>query len=195
MTRFHILRLHWRKSNGQRLSFGVPAHTRLKTSAVSHLRWKQAEIISKGRRLSDFRPDRVAMQDATAQMALLQFMNGEKPWRCRLDRPIQDTMPKQRRILATATETNREVWFSRDVSSRFGIVPKPGGELFIRWCWRTMLFRRHGGRTDSHTPNAGGLGHGCHRRVVPMRLMWWPAWVGTQNAEAHWRKLTGTLNG
>lgn len=74
----------------------------------------------------NFRPDRVAMQDATAQMALLQFMNAGKekvavPSTVHCDHLIQAYKGAKEDIL-TATKTNEEVYdFLRDVSSRYGI--------------------------------------------------------------------------
>src|SRR5574344_1412029 len=113
----------------------------------------------------DFRPDRVAMQDATAQMALLQFMNAGKetvavPCTVHCDHLIQAYKGAMEDI-ATATETNREVYdFLRDVSSRFGIgFWKPGAGIIHQVVLENYAFP--GGMmvgTDSHTPNAGGLG-------------------------------------
>ena len=74
----------------------------------------------------NFRPDRVAMQDATAQMALLQFMNAGReqvavPSTVHCDHLIQ-AYRGAREDIATATKTNEEVYdFLRDVSSRYGI--------------------------------------------------------------------------
>ena len=74
----------------------------------------------------NFRPDRVAMQDATAQMALLQFMNAGKekvavPSTVHCDHLIQ-AYKGAKEDIATATKTNEEVYdFLRDVSSRYGI--------------------------------------------------------------------------
>ena len=113
----------------------------------------------------DFRPDRVAMQDATAQMALLQFMNAGKetvavPSTVHCDHLIQ-AYKGAKEDIATATETNREVYdFLRDVSSRFGIgFWKPGAGIIHQVVLENYAFP--GGMmvgTDSHTPNAGGLG-------------------------------------
>ena len=83
----------------------------------------------------NFRPDRVAMQDATAQMALLQFMNAGKekvavPSTVHCDHLIQAYKGAKEDIL-TATKTNEEVYdFLRDVSSRYGIgFWKPGAGI------------------------------------------------------------------
>lgn len=113
----------------------------------------------------NFRPDRVAMQDATAQMALLQFMNAGKeavavPSTVHCDHLIQ-TYRGAERDIETATQTNREVYdFLRDVSSRYGIgFWKPGAGIIHQVVLENYAFP--GGMmvgTDSHTPNAGGLG-------------------------------------
>ena len=83
----------------------------------------------------NFRPDRVAMQDATAQMALLQFMNAGKekvavPSTVHCDHLIQ-AYKGAKEDIATATKTNEEVYdFLRDVSSRYGIgFWKPGAGI------------------------------------------------------------------
>ena len=113
----------------------------------------------------NFRPDRVAMQDATAQMALLQFMNAGKekvavPSTVHCDHLIQAYKGAKEDIL-TATKTNEEVYdFLRDVSSRYGIgFWRPGAGIIHQVVLENYAFP--GGMmvgTDSHTPNAGGLG-------------------------------------
>lgn len=113
----------------------------------------------------NFRPDRVAMQDATAQMALLQFMNAGKeqvavPSTVHCDHLIQANRGAREDIL-TATRTNEEVYdFLRDVSSRYGIgFWKAGAGIIHQVVLENYAFP--GGMmvgTDSHTPNAGGLG-------------------------------------
>lgn len=105
------------------------------------------------------------MQDATAQMALLQFMNAGKeavavPSTVHCDHLIQAYRGAERDI-ETATQTNREVYdFLRDVSSRYGIgFWKPGAGIIHQVVLENYAFP--GGMmvgTDSHTPNAGGLG-------------------------------------
>ena len=113
----------------------------------------------------NFRPDRVAMQDATAQMALLQFMNAGKeksavPATVHCDHLIlADGGAKV--DLAAAVENNREVYeFLRTVSSAYGIgFWKPGAGIIHQVVLENYAFP--GGMmigTDSHTPNAGGLG-------------------------------------
>lgn len=151
----------------------------------------------------NFRPDRVAMQDATAQMALLQFMNAGKeavavPSTVHCDHLIQ-AYRGARKDIETATETNREVYdFLRDVSSRYGIgFWKPGAGIIHQVVLENYAFP--GGMmvgTDSHTPNAGGLGMvaigvGGADAVDVMTGMEWelkmPKLIGV--------RLTGELNG
>ena len=113
----------------------------------------------------NFRPDRVAMQDATAQMALLQFMNAGReqvavPSTVHCDHLIQ-AYKGAKEDIATATKTNEEVYnFLRDVSSRYGIgFWQPGAGIIHQVVLENYAFP--GGMmvgTDSHTPNAGGLG-------------------------------------
>lgn len=113
----------------------------------------------------DFAPDRVAMQDATAQMALLQLMNsGRKrvavPSTVHCDHLIQ-AYKNAEVDLQTATVTNKEVFeFLRDVSNKYGIgFWKPGAGIIHQVVLENYAFP--GGMmvgTDSHTPNAGGLG-------------------------------------
>lgn len=151
----------------------------------------------------NFRPDRVAMQDATAQMALLQFMNAGQeqaavPSTVHCDHLIQAYKGAQEDI-ATATRTNEEVYdFLRDVSSRYGIgFWKPGAGIIHQVVLENYAFP--GGMmvgTDSHTPNAGGLGMvaigvGGADAVDVMTGMEWelkmPKVIGVH--------LTGKLNG
>ena len=157
----------------------------------------------KGEDYVNFRPDRVAMQDATAQMALLQFMNAGKeavtvPSTVHCDHLIQAYRGAERDI-ETATQTNREVYdFLRDVSSRYGIgFWKPGAGIIHQVILENYAFP--GGMmvgTDSHTPNAGGLGMvaigvGGADAVDVLTGMEWelkmPKLIGV--------RLTGELNG
>ena len=113
----------------------------------------------------NFRPDRVAMQDATAQMALLQFMNAGRdrsavPASVHCDHLIQADMGADK-DLPTANSANREVYdFLSSVSNRYGIgFWKPGAGIIHQVVLENYAFP--GGMmvgTDSHTPNAGGLG-------------------------------------
>ncbi len=113
----------------------------------------------------DFRPDRVAMQDATAQMALLQFMNAGKsrvavPASVHCDHLICADMGAET-DLPVARETNKEVYdFLRSVSQKYHIGFWGAGAGIIH---QVVLenYAFPGGMmigTDSHTPNAGGLG-------------------------------------
>lgn len=113
----------------------------------------------------DFKPDRVAMQDATAQMALLQFMSAGKakvavPSTVHCDHLIQ-AKDGSVEDLKTANVTNKEVYdFLASVSNKYGIgFWKPGAGIIHQVVLENYAFP--GGMmigTDSHTPNAGGLG-------------------------------------
>ena len=120
------------------------------------------------RRLEDFgefRPDRVAMQDATAQMALLQFMSTGRnavsvPTTVHCDHLICARKGAES-DLAEAAETNREVYdFLASASARYGIgFWRPGAGIIHQIVLENYAFP--GGMmvgTDSHTPNAGGMG-------------------------------------
>ena len=119
----------------------------------------------------NFRPDRVAMQDATAQMALLQFMNSGRneaavPSTVHCDHLIQ-AYKGAKEDIATATKTNEEVYrFLRDVSSRYGI-----GFLAARSrhhsSGRTGKLRFSGRHDDRHRfpySERRWFGHGGYRR-------------------------------
>ena len=126
---------------------------------------KDIRDYKRGEDYVNFRPDRVAMQDATAQMALLQFMNAGRqqvavPSTVHCDHLIQAYKGAGEDI-ATANRTNEEVYtFLRDVSSRYGIgFWQPGAGIIHQVVLENYAFP--GGMmvgTDSHTPNAGGLG-------------------------------------
>lgn len=151
----------------------------------------------------DFAPDRVAMQDATAQMALLQLMNSGRttvavPSTVHCDHLIQAYKDAES-DLQTANITNREVYeFLRDVSNKYGIgFWKPGAGIIHQVVLENYAFP--GGMmigTDSHTPNAGGLGMiaigvgGADAVDVMAGLPWelkMPKLIGV--------KLTGRLSG
>ena len=112
----------------------------------------------------NFRPDRVAMQDATAQMALLQFMNAGKckvavPASVHCDHLICADVGAEK-DLSAAMETNQEVYnFLRSVSQKYHIgFWEPGAGIIHQVVLENYAFP--GGMmvgTDSHTPNAGGL--------------------------------------
>ena len=113
----------------------------------------------------DFRPDRVAMQDATAQMALLQFMNAGRrevavPASVHCDHLIRADVGADK-DLPEALRTNHEVYeFLQSVSAKYGIdFWKPGAGIIHQVVLENYALP--GGMmvgTDSHTPNAGGLG-------------------------------------
>ena len=113
----------------------------------------------------DFRPNRVAMQDATAQMALLQFMNAGKdkvavPASVHCDHLIRADVGATQ-DLPEACKTNKEVYdFLKSVSQKYHIgFWGPGAGIIHQVVLENYAFP--GGMmvgTDSHTPNAGGLG-------------------------------------
>ena len=119
----------------------------------------------RGKDYVDFNPDRVAMQDATAQMALLQFMTAGRstvavPSTVHCDHLIQAKVGAKK-DLELAIETNREVYdFLSSISNKYGIgFWKPGAGIIHQVVLENYAFP--GGMmigTDSHTPNAGGLG-------------------------------------
>ena len=120
---------------------------------------------SRGTSYVDFNPDRVAMQDATAQMALLQFMQAGRPKvavpstvHCDHLITAKDSSVKD---LDRAIKTNQEVYdFLSSVSNKYGIgFWKPGAGIIHQVVLENYAFP--GGMmigTDSHTVNAGGLG-------------------------------------
>lgn len=124
-----------------------------------------AAAFRRGEDYVNFRPDRVAMQDATAQMALLQFMNSGKdssavPATVHCDHLIQ-AYRGVKEDLPVAEETNKEVYsFLKSVASKYNIgLWKPGAGIIHQVVLENYAFP--GGMivgTDSHTPNAGGLG-------------------------------------
>ncbi|HAA10187.1 MAG TPA: aconitate hydratase [Cytophagales bacterium] len=161
------------------------------------------ETYERGKTYVDFAPDRVAMQDATAQMALLQFMSAGKkkvavPSTVHCDHLIQAKVGADQ-DLSTAIETNKEVYdFLESVSDKYGIgFWKPGAGIIHQVVLENYAFP--GGMmigTDSHTPNAGGLGMvaigvGGADAVDVMAGMPWelkmPKLIGV--------KLTGTMSG
>ena len=124
-----------------------------------------AAAYSRGKDYVDFAPDRVAMQDATAQMALLQFMTAGRskvavPSTVHCDHLIQAKVGATK-DLQVAIETNREVYdFLSSISDKYGIgFWKAGAGIIHQVVLENYAFP--GGMmigTDSHTPNAGGLG-------------------------------------
>lgn len=161
------------------------------------------ENYKRGGSYVDFNPDRVAMQDATAQMALLQFMQAGRPKvavpsTAHCDHLIQ-AKSGAGEDLAVAEDTNKEVYdFLASVSNKYGIgFWKPGAGIIHQVVLENYAFP--GGMmigTDSHTVNAGGLGMvaigvgGADACDVMAGLPWelkFPKLIGI--------KLTGKLNG
>ncbi|AMR31463.1 aconitate hydratase [Mucilaginibacter sp. PAMC 26640] len=151
----------------------------------------------------DFAPDRVAMQDATAQMALLQFMQAGRP-QVAVPSTVHCDHLIQAKIgavedLSTAVDINKEVYdFLSSVSDKYGIgFWKAGAGIIHQVVLENYAFP--GGMmigTDSHTPNAGGLGMvaigvgGADACDVMAGLPWelkFPKLIGV--------KLTGKLSG
>jgi aconitate hydratase len=164
---------------------------------------KTDKSFERGKSYVEFAPDRVAMQDATAQMALLQFMSAGKkkvavPSTVHCDHLIQ-AEEGAKKDLDTANKVNKEVYdFLASVSNKYGIgFWKPGAGIIHQVVLENYAFP--GGMmigTDSHTPNAGGLGMiaigvGGADAVDVMAGMAWelkfPKLIGV--------KLTGKLNG
>jgi len=170
----------------------------------SHLYGEQVLTdFKRGTDYVDFAPDRVAMQDATAQMALLQFMNSGKsktavPSTVHCDHLIQASK-NGLADLEDAIKINKEVYdFLESVSNKYGIgFWKPGAGIIHQVVLENYAFP--GGMmigTDSHTVNAGGLGMiaigvGGADAVDVMAGMAWelkfPKLIGV--------KLTGKLSG
>ncbi len=161
------------------------------------------EEFSRGESYVEFSPDRVAMQDATAQMALLQFMMAGKdkvaaPTTVHCDHLIQAKV-NAGTDLSVAKDINGEVYdFLESVSNKYGIgFWKPGAGIIHQVILENYAFP--GGMmigTDSHTVNAGGLGMvaigvgGADAVDVMANMPWellFPRLIGV--------KLTGELNG
>ncbi|SHK75608.1 aconitase [Chitinophaga jiangningensis] len=131
----------------------------------AHLSAPTSTPFERGKSYVDFAPDRVAMQDATAQMALLQFMTAGRdkvavPSTVHCDHLIQAKVGAVQ-DLAIANDTNKEVYaFLSSISDKYGIgFWKPGAGIIHQVVLENYAFP--GGMmigTDSHTPNAGGLG-------------------------------------
>ncbi|MCK6503127.1 aconitate hydratase [Myxococcota bacterium] len=131
----------------------------------AHLDQPEAAAFTRRKSFLDLRVDRVAMQDATAQMALLQFMTADKdevavPSTVHCDHLIQ-AYKGRGPDMETALMANNEVFaFLRTVSARYGLgFWQPGAGIIHQVVLENYAFP--GGLmigTDSHTPNAGGLG-------------------------------------
>ena len=170
----------------------------------SHLHADQkVENFGRGKSYVDFAPDRVAMQDATAQMALLQFMQAGRPKvavpsTVHCDHLITAKVGAKTDLQVANTESKEVYDFLASVSNKYGIgFWKPGAGIIHQVVLENYAFP--GGMmigTDSHTVNAGGLGMvaigvgGADACDVMAGLAWelkWPKLIGI--------KLTGKLNG
>ncbi|MFT4032010.1 MAG: aconitate hydratase [Siphonobacter sp.] len=170
----------------------------------SHL-WENPLVsaYTRGKDYVDFAPDRVAMQDATAQMALLQFMQAGRP-KVAVPSTVHCDHLIQAKVgaeidLNNAVQQSKEVFdFLSSVSNKYGIgFWKPGAGIIHQVVLENYAFP--GGMmigTDSHTPNAGGLGMvaigvgGADACDVMAGLAWelkMPKLIGV--------KLTGKLSG
>ncbi|MBS7332664.1 MAG: aconitate hydratase [Weeksellaceae bacterium] len=161
------------------------------------------EAYKRGESYVDFAPDRVAMQDATAQMALLQFMQAGKsktavPSTVHCDHLIQAKVGAKADLNEAINKSSEVFNFLESVSNKYGIgFWKPGAGIIHQVVLENYAFP--GGMmigTDSHTPNAGGLGMvaigvGGADAVDVMAGMAWelkmPKLIGV--------KLTGKLSG
>lgn len=164
---------------------------------------KAEQAFSRGKSYVDFAPDRVAMQDATAQMALLQFMQAGKqkvavPSTVHADHLIQARLGADKDLQESINKNNEVFNFLSSVSNKYGIgFWKPGAGIIHQVVLENYAFP--GGMmigTDSHTVNAGGLGMvaigvGGADAVDVMAGMAWelkfPRLIGV--------KLTGKLSG
>ncbi|MEC8678456.1 MAG: aconitate hydratase [Candidatus Margulisiibacteriota bacterium] len=168
-----------------------------------HSNFNQINSPVRGESYVDFHPDRVAMQDATAQMAILQFMQaGQKkvavPSTVHCDHLILAKLGAEK-DLSTSIDVNKEVFdFLASASNKYGIgFWKPGAGIIHQVLLENYAFP--GGMmigTDSHTPNAGGLGMiaigvgGADAVDVMVGMPWelkYPKLIGV--------KLTGKLSG
>ena len=164
---------------------------------------KFLDKLKRGSSYVDFSPDRVAMQDATAQMALLQFIMADKekvavPTTVHCDHLIQAKLGSDKDLIS-AKDTNFEVYsFLESVSKKYGIgFWEPGAGIIHQVVLENYAFP--GGMmigTDSHTVNAGGLGMiaigvgGADAVDVMVGMPWelkFPKLIGVQ--------LLGKLNG
>ena len=190
------------KCEKARKFFGKPLTLTEKILSAHFSHWPEKPPV-RGQTNTTFNLDRVAMQDATAQMALLQFMQAELekvavPTTVHCDHLIQARVGADS-DLAQAVSENQEVYdFLRTSCSKHGIgFWKPGSGIIHQVVLEKYAFP--GGMligTDSHTPNAGGLGMiaigvgGSDASDVMAGQDWgvtWPKLIGV--------KLTGSLNG
>lgn len=185
-----------------RLELGRPI-TLAEKILINHLDDPENTELERGVSYVDMRPDRVAMQDATAQMAWLQFMTAgleevQVPTTTHCDHLIQAKIDSKTDLL-TAVDGNAEVYsFLETVCARYGAgFWKPGSGIIHQVVLEQYAFP--GGMmigTDSHTPNAGGLGMvaigvgGADAVDVMTGFPWnakWPKLIGVH--------LTGELDG
>ncbi len=164
---------------------------------------QKTDNFQRGKSYVDFAPDRVAMQDATAQMALLQFMQAGRPKvavpsTVHCDHLIMAKVGAKDDLAKANTESKEVFDFLSSVSNKYGIgFWKPGAGIIHQVVLENYAFP--GGMmigTDSHTVNAGGLGMiaigvgGADACDVMAGLAWelkFPKLIGI--------KLTGKLNG
>ena len=184
-----------RKKLGRQLTFAEKV-------LINHLD-SPDQSLERGSSYVDLRPDRVAMQDATAQMAWLQFMTAgldkvAVPTTTHADHLIQAKVEGKHDLL-TASKTNEEVYdFLESVCAKYGAgFWKPGSGIIHQVVLEQYAFP--GGMiigTDSHTPNGGGLGMiaigvgGADAVDVMTGFPWnvrWPKLIGVH--------LKGSLNG
>ena len=189
--------------NAARKAVGKPL-TLTEKILYAHL-WQGDATTSfdRGNSYVDFAPDRVAMQDATAQMALLQFMQSGRsqvavPSTVHCDHLIEAKVNSKTDLDRAVTESSEVYDFLASVSNKYGIgFWKPGAGIIHQVVLENYAFP--GGMmigTDSHTVNAGGLGMiaigvgGADACDVMAGLPWelkMPKLIGI--------KLTGKLNG
>lgn len=162
-----------------------------------------AEAFERGKSYVDFAPDRIACQDATAQMALLQFMQAGKkkvsvPTTVHCDHLIQAKVGAEIDLKVALDQSSEVFKFLESVSNKYGIgFWKPGAGIIHQVVLENYAFP--GGMmigTDSHTVNAGGLGMiaigvgGADAVDVMAGMPWelkWPKLIGV--------KLTGKMSG
>ena len=191
------------KVDAARKSLGRPL-TLSEKILFAHLHADQANTgFERGKSYVDFAPDRVAMQDATAQMALLQFMQAGRPKvavpsTVHCDHLITAKVEAVQDLKIANAESKEVYDFLASVSNKYGIgFWKPGAGIIHQVVLENYAFP--GGMmigTDSHTVNAGGLGMiaigvgGADACDVMAGLPWelkWPKLIGV--------KLTGKLSG
>ena len=170
---------------------------------IAHADNSETIGLDRGVDYGDYRPDRVAMQDATAQMALLQFTLARLP-SVAVPSTVHCDHLIQARVgavadMVNAKDVNAEVYeFLRTVSAKYGIgFWKPGSGIIHQVVLEQYAFP--GGMmvgTDSHTPNAGGLGMiaiGVGGADAVDVMAGWP--FNTRVPQLIGVRLTGTLSG